>query len=514
MKLEDLGLDSITRPENLRLDLNVPSDNQELSPSIENDNENEALTEKKNVSFEKEQKHSPRVTLFFSFDIVNSTMYKGVTRNWPIVIKQLLDTVLDYVYSDSGVNDSLLWRVIGDEMVFVLTLYDENEMIEAVDSVFKVLTNLNNYLKTGDFFDKIEGQNIEKSEIEYLKTHNLLALKGAAWIAVVNRVAENAYDCVETRYMATSHNQEFKEFLGSDIDTGFRIKEFTQKGRLIISFELAHYLIKNNQQNSIYIMDYKVMKGVWNKQHYPIIWYHNGSTANGDFDNSFEYDETQWSELSKNYLNRRMRNVTDAGAIETSDEFNYDVRKAITSIVSDRAMKGKIDYFDAVLSSLKIPQINALTYSLEVHCAVVCCDIKERKVMIVHRTDNHKTNPSKWEFGCAKLTSEENITECVTNYYLDKYGVKIDLVRDRSRGEQQPMPIALYEITGEAYIKKGIILVASAEQTNSYREDREHDDVKWISKDEVGRYATDAVRDFENTINTVFVRFDEFFGEQ
>ncbi len=39
-----------------------------------------------------EQVHTAVVNLFFSFDIVNSTLFKSQTSNWAIIIKGLLNS--------------------------------------------------------------------------------------------------------------------------------------------------------------------------------------------------------------------------------------------------------------------------------------------------------------------------------------------------------------------------------------------------------------------------------------
>lgn len=62
------------------------------------------------------------------------------------------------------------------------------------------------------------------------------------------------------------------EFLGNDIDIGFRIKENTQKRRFIISYELAYILSKNiDYLMNIHIITYKCLKGVWQNRLYSII---------------------------------------------------------------------------------------------------------------------------------------------------------------------------------------------------------------------------------------------------
>lgn len=66
-----------------------------------------------------------------------------------------------------------------------------------------------------------------------------------------------------------------REFLGKDIDAGFRLKEYPQDRRLCISIELAYFLVHGGKRNNLHIMNYTRLKGVWNRDLYPIIWYYN-----------------------------------------------------------------------------------------------------------------------------------------------------------------------------------------------------------------------------------------------
>lgn len=50
---------------------------------------------------------------------------------------------------------------------------------------------------------------------------------------------KSPYDNIQTEYESDGSNIPIVEYLGRDIDTGFRLKAYTQRRRLIVSFELA-----------------------------------------------------------------------------------------------------------------------------------------------------------------------------------------------------------------------------------------------------------------------------------
>lgn len=483
----------------------------------------------------KEQNYYPRVSLFFSFDIVNSTMYKSVTGNWPIIIRGLLEDIRSRVFKMPDLAACNLWRVIGDEMIFVMPIYSLEEIGTVLDSIFEVLQRMTKSLKSGKFFESLVGQAIQKNDIEMLKIQTPLSIKSAAWIAVINDKVESPYECIKFNYSASSQNQIITEYLGRDIDAGFRLKAYTQDRRLVVSFELAYFLFKldSGRKSDLFIMDYVRLKGVWNETLYPIIWFHNAKVMkdiynNSDsnysgiqFANSFRYDETDKNELVNRYFARgkqnRKKNKRESLAKNEyllADSM-FKVESALDKIRIDRNLEDKIIFIrqllerEALKSSIK-PYANPL----EVHCAVVCCNVEQRKVMIMHRGQQHSTNPNKWEFGCAKLSSEKKLISSVTEYYKDTFGIEIQLVMDTKRTDIQPVPIAIYELKSDENIKKGIIFVAKVTndlECDKFRAEKSHDKIRWIGKEEIDRYKDDAVPDFEDTLCKVFDQFDSLF---
>ena len=483
---------------------------------------------------EEEQEYFPKVNLFFSFDIVNSTMYKSLTGNWPIIIKGLLEDIRTRVFKMQELSTSILWRVIGDEMIFVLTVYSLEEIGEAVDEIFEVTQRTSRLLQTGKFFDTLEGQSIQKNDIEMLKIQNPLSIKAASWLAIVNRKIENPYQCIKFNYSASSQNQIITEYLGKDIDAGFRLKSYTQDRRLVVSFELACMLAELRRSKELYIMDYVRLKGVWNESLYPIIWFHKTEIVKGvyqdtgldahefQFANSFRYDETDNNDIVNRFFLRGkhkkgLRHLPEINTTYSLADSMFRVDSALKKIILDRNLEKKILYIKEILAKDILKRsMNPLVYPLEIHCAVVCCDVENRKVMITHRGENHNTNPGKWEFGCAKLSSDSKLVSSITDYYKSTFGLEIELVLDESRKERQPIPIAVYEIPNSGNIKKGIIFVARVKNVpnkNEFRAEKSHDKMERIDEESIIDYKESAVPDFESTIKKVFEDFKLFFPE-
>lgn len=490
------------------------------------------INAQKNAS-EKEtgQKYYPKVYLFFSFDIVNSTMYKTTTGNWPVIIRGLLEDIRARVFRINDLSSCFLWKVIGDEMIFVLPIQSEAELPLSVDAIFEVTQRISMALKSGKFFDSLEDQRLQRNEINILKTQNTLSIKTTAWIAVLNSKLESPYDNIAFNYTASPHNQIIQEFLGKDIDAGFRLKGYTQDRRLAVSVELAYFLLKDKNKN-LHIMDYVRLKGVWNNALYPVIWYYNpeiiqachkemtGNTVNIAFSNSFRYDETDGNPLIKKYfLRKRAENSRDMMGEEILlAPSMYEIDSALEKIIPDRNLEPKMKYIESLFSEdILIATSNPYAYPLEMHCAVVCCNVEERTVLITHRGINHSSNPNKWEFGCCPANSEIPLKQSITEYYQKAFGIEIELVLDKTREEQQPLPIAVYEINKLANIKKGIIFVAKvirAITSYEFRPEGSHDDIRWIRQEELKNFSKDeVVQDFHNTLEVVFSNFDSYFKQ-
>lgn len=491
--------------------------------------QDEQIQKEQNSSTGKDKEQVRKyVNLFFSFDIVNSTAYKASTEKWPIIIQALLERIQQLVFkpSEFGLDDCELWRVIGDEIIFVSTIKEQREIVASVDAIFRITQAITYSLRTGSFYENIENATISKEEIHALKKNNSLSIKSAAWIGCVseNSFAGNSYnnyDNIKFHYLLGSNT--ITEYLGKDIDAGFRIKDYTQDRRLIVSFELAFYILHSLQKSNLYILDYVRLKGVWNDDLYPIIWYHNRIISENcaklagiecgrlDFKYSFHYNEFDNNPLVKNYFERDIKIPSNHFAKQL-----YDIESAVPKIIEDRNMQEKFDYISHILSQpSETTSPNQNNSSLELHGAVVCCNTKDRTIFIIKRTDSRATNPSKWEFGCAKLGSNQSYTHTLTDYYRNKFGLEINLVMNSERKERQPQPIAVYEVEKNGNRKKGIIFTATL-QNDVCPGDRHpnymHTESRWIKESEIDEIPEeDAVPDFHSTIRKVFKDFDSLF---
>lgn len=479
------------------------------------------ILDKFNDQKEPEKECSRTVELFFSFDIVNSSSYKDMNYfSWQIVLTTILTNIKGRVTKE--IPEAQLWRVLGDEIIFFVTIRNIEEIYTSIDSIYRVLTTENVKLRNGSFLDgdKIKSEyNI--NDISLMKSNKILAVQAAAWLAIIvsnyNSPYLKSYDNIFTKYYI-NENQQINEFLGQDIDTGFRIKKETQNRRLAVSVELAKILSERTEYLSrLHIITYKCLKGVWSGRLYPIIWYHDVELSNGvSFEDSFFYDETTYSQVSKEYFLNRER---EDGNL-TSYMF-LDVHRALNKIIKDQQLEDKMGRILQVIektgNDLKAVEDEFANKLLEFHCAAVCCDVENRTILIAKRK-NRKILSELWEFGCAKASIDKNLCDSIAREYKNDFGIDIEVICDKTRTDRQPRPIALYQISKFERLQKGVIVVAKLvggrENIDAVIKAKgKHESYKWISRNEINDYSQNTISDFQNTLNQVFELWDELFGE-
>lgn len=156
--------------------------------------------------------------------------------------------------------DLSLWKAMGDELIYSFKISDRQRLHYIVVSFLKVIK---------DFDQK-----------DVLK--KLIRLKGSGWVAgfpVRNRMVKFPYPQLYRRNEDDSCNLEYPyprtDYLGPDMDTGFRIGSCSYPGLMVISVELAELLGEVPGDLAPVrgrVIGWKKLKGVWNETPYPIIW--------------------------------------------------------------------------------------------------------------------------------------------------------------------------------------------------------------------------------------------------
>lgn len=158
-------------------------------------------------------------------------MYKTVNYyGWSIVIDRILSSIRDDV--KSKIKSAEVWRVLGDEIIFIVKICDKAVLFEYVEIIYDTLTTFCSNMEAGILFENMDG--VSNAVTESVKLQNVISLQSTAWIANVTdkkAIKENKLRSkyIENLFEEIEENPYYKfyEFMGIDMDAGFNTTEHT-----------------------------------------------------------------------------------------------------------------------------------------------------------------------------------------------------------------------------------------------------------------------------------------------
>lgn len=238
------------------------------------------------MQLEERRKHLSKVTMFISFDLVNCTLYKAKHKgHWVNGVSDVLSHIMS-AFVNSPVEGYRFWKMLGDEVVYTI----EIDSIDKIDCILQ------------DVYDTVVGltRQIKSAQIGDQSTAKILAVKATVWIADIspaNLQADNIYVEYEI-----NKGEVKAEYLGTDIDGGFRIAQFTSANRVVISADLAALLLQEHSAafEKVHFVAHRGLKGIWNGESYPIFMYHGD--PNVSFADSIVDTSNPKTAVLKDYL--------------------------------------------------------------------------------------------------------------------------------------------------------------------------------------------------------------------
>ncbi|MBR5597604.1 MAG: hypothetical protein IKW30_09390 [Lachnospiraceae bacterium] len=392
------------------------------------------------------------IYIFVSFDLVNSTLFKSRHRDkWPHFISSFYETVMDQFavgrYRESSRNvadDEMqrtggfhLWKLIGDEVLLYHKIVSKEEL-------YKTILHINDKRRKliEETIKKYVKMNSEEKENECRHLfQQYFEVKTTVWIASCAGAAEKVsadypnlvYDSMSFSNENTDLNSQF-DFLGPDIDEGFRLCGYSEKKQMIVSPKLVYLLLMSHEKDvdnlnvfnlNFRIVNYVTMKGVWENRLYPIIMFCqcdlNQKTAIEQWKNMFEYDAFATSLLYANIEKYGEKFLQD-------DKFSISNLKSIyADIVRKEEMDSMLEVFEKQEKSLKctdVSYVNSLWKrkpKFEFHISCLCYDKDKQKYWVT----NHPTHG--WSFGCTQVIQNTDYYDYVMQVYLKKYGLDIKI---------------------------------------------------------------------------------------
>lgn len=410
--------------------------------TIANDISN--ILEKEKLCQESSSHVESGVFLFFSFDLSNSTLFKlEHPLLWGSVFSCFYSHILgelgveNYKTPDSEYDDSIcvrrLWKLIGDEVLIYVHIRQVKQFYTQILSVNNAMQDMmekiaekvekdidENFSKDG----KILQQNVKEVVL------SMLGIKVTAWLAeCYNNNIGNFPNIIY--YPITTINGSRIDFLGREIDEGFRIAKYAVKNKIIVSPLLAWMIWKGAQEDEdnkkIIDANFKItsfisMKGVWRGRKVPIVMFHQQFI---EFVKILEYDELDLDTYS---------NIREVGY----DAFIVDKRfkvERIDNILKNIHREKEAERIYEELSKESDNEIlsdNLITQQ-EFHLACLIF-INDNELLI------HKDTDRGYEFGCVKKVARsfpKNWKEFCEKGYEEKYKIKIKV-------QEYPVPIATY----------------------------------------------------------------------
>lgn len=389
------------------------------------------------------------IYMFVSFDLVNSTLFKSRhMKKWPKFISSFYETVMNQFavgrFRESSRNvadDEMqrtggfhLWKLIGDEVLLYHKVVSKEELYKAILHINDKRTKLieetiNRYAELNPKEDKEECQHLFYQYFE-VKTTVWIGSCAARAEAVSANYPNLVYDSMTYSNEDTDSNSQL-DFLGPDIDEGFRLCGYAEKKQMIVSPKLVYLLLlafENDVDNinvfnlNFRIVNYVAMKGVWENRLYPIIMFCqcdlDKKTALDQWKNMFEYDAFETSVL---YVNIE----------KYGEDFLQDSKFSISNLKNIYAdivrkdemvtMLGIFQEQERALKDFEAPYTNRKKPKFEFHISCLCYDIKQKKYWIT----NHPNHG--WSFGCTQILQNINYYDYVEQIYLKKYGLQIEI---------------------------------------------------------------------------------------
>ena len=197
----------------------------------------------------------PKLLLFLSADVHNSTAFKndpkhdGSVQGWLVTFKTFYSrfpTALARKCASLNVSSPILWKLLGDELIFVVELKSSGDSVQYVQSLREAIIQYN-----ADWKRKNVG----------------LAIKGTAWIA--HFPVFNAEIKIEEPH---DQNKFRTDYIGPAMDIGFRLAKLATRRKLIVGADLALLLLHTSNDLRLYFDGKETLKGVLRDQPYPVIW--------------------------------------------------------------------------------------------------------------------------------------------------------------------------------------------------------------------------------------------------
>ncbi len=405
---------------------------------------------------ESKTKLEKSLCLFVSFDICNSTQLKNKLYNW--------NDIISILYEKEKLLYLKKWKHVGDEVIYVGEYCGFKQLINLIDTAYHTMEAIEKQFKK-----IIEGSTDLGSE--------QVRLKGTIWLAQLSDINNNKAQ--------TIHIESIDEYIGPDMDEGFRMATKTSESKLLIDPKIVYIILffscfrsehfgcdskrknfiqgfvsnhlsehteiqkddiaskvvklydgdllaspKNSTEildsllSKIHFLNFTPLKGIWNGKPYPIFWYFNDISSC----KYYEVERTDQYPIS-------LLSIIE----QSNDKQMYYSSKDLLRVFETVGCKDAIiNIIDIILSPNKPQKISYVKNPVSNFYYTVAC-IKDNKVLVLRRKTNRRHLGNVWEFFVTKHTNIDTKKDIEANV-KQSFGIDIKLLTDETQ-EKNIIPL-------------------------------------------------------------------------
>jgi class 3 adenylate cyclase len=207
----------------------------------------------------KTEAHS--VAMFMSVDLAGSTAFKSQAQGdedgpawleaFEAFFREVPLIMMGQIAAAFAMEDEVplsgVWKVIGDEIVFMAHPKSPREAQLLTIAFYRTVINYDRKI-----FERWP-----------------LRIKGCCWAA---QIAHRNREIEIPEMLGTHSDKAYVDFLGPDVDTGFRLASCGGRGQVIVSSNLVQLLAGMGDDEGIqfHYIGRKVLKGVYDGRPYPL----------------------------------------------------------------------------------------------------------------------------------------------------------------------------------------------------------------------------------------------------
>ncbi|MBF7052278.1 hypothetical protein IOC61_02975 [Halomonas sp. KAO] len=414
------------------------------------------------------------VFIFFSIDLVGSTGIKKEAGGWIEILRHLFEASTTYARKDGY----KLWKYRGDEALFYKEVVRGSDVAQELYSVYSVAERVN-----------------KDYEFLYQAGKDSPKVKAAMWISNVSRLPRGDYRDSSVEHVVNEierkrggvavslgdgQGESYLEFLGLNIDAGFRVAEISHPEVVAVSVELASIVSLIHGSDEVRSVGYRELKGVDSFFPYPVLWY-----------------SPNWCRLEQHWRQQFRLSSYEAAALIEGRAFDNELCEKTLKALGLGEQVGKLlnDFRDRVsVGDERLLEDNAkpsgfAERKVVVHCVAICFNNKSQ--VLLGRRQFKKGSPlsEKWEFGCAQLQDGMTFESALRQDYLYDFGIEIHSFH--------PRPISTYTVEGKD--EQGVIFLARV-GSGAEPIKNKHQEVGWFDLDSIDLRDEDCVPNFRENL--------------